>query len=408
MHLLVIIFLLTLFPVSLQAAAPARSGQPYAESICNTNPDIILCEDFDYPENFACVSGNPGTNTWVNPGLSAVAYSDCSARDFPTLSTITGTGSQNVPEGTPNPLGNGVYRARIYQSPAASTLLGCFLGDCDRTTGDTDTTYENGNTANGTIYVRYQLYRPSGIYYPTQLDNKILFLYPNRYTSRPDANIDAGPFFFSGTHCSGTSRNDALAFRVGSNSGSFKSYPAANNGGVYNSHFEYCSGTGAPNGQFGDSTVAHCTMSTAGNCTNDPDPGTLYRWRKDRWHTIEFRYTLSTAGTTNGIIEAWVDGVKVYSNSDLETCGGYGATQGSCSAVYEIQLLNYWVNPNNATDTNAAQNADCGGGAGSCYSLIDNLVISQSYIGPPNESETSAAPAGLTISGGNGSGVSFR
>src|ERR1041384_1699675 len=33
------------------AAAPARVGQPYAESICNTDPNIIFCEDFNYPGN---------------------------------------------------------------------------------------------------------------------------------------------------------------------------------------------------------------------------------------------------------------------------------------------------------------------------------------------------------------------
>lgn len=374
------------------AAAPARTGgQVYAEAFCTTDPDIILCEDFNYEANFTCVGGNPGTEIWANPAITATEYADCVSRDFPLLTAITGTGAQTLPSGTPNPAGNRVFRANLGAGPASNALTGCFLGDCNRSTGDTPTTYVNGLSAGPTLYVRFQMYRPAGFPWPGNLDNKVAFLYPNRFGSRPDANVDAGLFFQQGTFCSPNTRADALAFRVGSNSGNYKAYPADANIAPYNEHFEYCTGTGAPNGQFGDTTVAHCAAAL-GACTAAPDPGTLYRWRVNAWQTVEFRYTLSTAGVSNGTIEAWVDGVQVYGDSDLETCGNYGASEGSCYAVHSLQLLNSWHNPNNTSDYTAAQTADCGGGAGSCYSLIDNLIVSRARIGVPSSSSLLDCP----------------
>ena len=180
-----------------------------------------------------------------------------------------------------------------------------------------------------------------------------------------------------GTYCPGYTHafNDGLAFRVGSNSGSYKQYPAANNGGQYNTHHEYCTGTGAPNGQFGDATVAALNVPV-GTATAAPDPGTLYRVQEGNWQTIEFHYKLSSPGVTNGIIKAWVDGVKVYGNSDLETCGSYGATQGDCYAVHQIQFLHSWFNCATSNDCTTAA-------ASGSFSLADNLVVSRAYIGPP-------------------------
>lgn len=52
-----------------QAAAPLRSGQPYAEAQKCAAPGVIFCEDFNYPNNFY-FSGITSNNNhrWINPG----------------------------------------------------------------------------------------------------------------------------------------------------------------------------------------------------------------------------------------------------------------------------------------------------------------------------------------------------
>jgi hypothetical protein len=215
-------------------------------------------------------------------------------------------------------------------------------------------------------------------------------LYTNKYTSKTDANVDAGLYFNSSGRCNGgggATYNDALSFRVGSNSGSFKWYPAHLSAGT---HLEYCSGTGAPNGTNGDGTVA---VASGYPPSGNPDPGTLFRMKTGRWYTVEFRYKLSDPGVKNGIIEAWVDGIKVYGDNDLETCGNYGANEGSCYALHEIFFEGSWFNPLYG-DVAAAQSR---GG----YRLIDNFIISKSYIGPPTTSTDTTpppAPTGVKVS----------
>ena len=71
-----LLFLLNLTS-SVYAAAPARSGQPYAEAICNTDANIILCEDFNYAENFPCTAE---VGTWENPGLNVAVNGTCAGR----------------------------------------------------------------------------------------------------------------------------------------------------------------------------------------------------------------------------------------------------------------------------------------------------------------------------------------
>lgn len=380
------------------AAAPQRASQPYAEVRCNTDPNIIFCEDFNYPQNFSCVSqgiGSGGSNmTWINPGLTTsgqvMGFQYCNAADFPSITSLSGVPPQ--PAGSPS--GGGVYRARMAQGAASASYDGCILGDCDRNTADTPQTYPNGSAATNDLYFRFQMYNSDNPdwYWPSPsygLDNKVLFLYTNKYTSKTDANVDAGLYFNSSGRCNpgGASYNDALSFRVGSNSGSYKWYPAHLSAGT---HLEYCSGTGAPNGTAGDGTV---TVSGSYPPSGNPDPGTLFRMKTGRWYTVEFRYKLSSPGVKNGTIEAWVDGVKVYGDNDLETCGNYGANEGSCYAIHEIFFEGSWFNPLYG-DVAAAQ-------ARGGYRLIDNFIISKSYIGPPGgngDSTPPAVPGGIQVS----------
>jgi len=76
----------------------------------------------------------------------------------------------------------------------------------------------------------------------------------------------------------------------------------------------------------------------------------------------------SGAGVANGTIEAWVDGVKIYSASDLPTCGG-SPTSEVCGGLGSVDIVAY----HNGADTTSWNGQQ----------VIDNLVIATSYIGPP-------------------------
>lgn len=50
LYLLSTLCLVSLGSVSTSlAVAPPREGQPYAESICDTDPNVIFCEDYTAP-----------------------------------------------------------------------------------------------------------------------------------------------------------------------------------------------------------------------------------------------------------------------------------------------------------------------------------------------------------------------
>jgi hypothetical protein len=355
------VFALFISGTQVQAAAPARAGQPYAESICATDPNIILCEDFTYPANFPC-SGNNGS--WINPALKSVpdpATTTCAGRQIDSVSNYP-----LQPAGSPN----GGYLKRSNVANGEGMIVGCLWGDCLRETADNPTgaQYKNGSPLSNDLYIRFQIFFSTDYKWPS-FDNKLFFLWPNRYVDKPSANIDAGlTVAGQSSACNGTYVNDAMAFRVGDNSCSFKVYPADNSGSCHPEHQEYCNGRGFGNNSPGVSTIT------------PPDdalyPGTLFRFRKGKWYTVEFRYKLSSPGVQNGTIEAWINGTKVYSDSDLATCG---SGNGSCAAVDEIVQM-FWYN--------AFQE----GGGLQGYGLVDNIVISKSYIGPPGATTLPPAP----------------
>lgn len=372
-----------------QGVACPPGGQPYAEDRCSTDPNIIFCEDFDYPQDFLCIpldfSGNY-RQKWFNPGLTTdgqwIDFQFCNAADFPAASTFPAP-----PSGSPQ--GGHFYRARPSLGAASASYDGCILGDCERSTPDLPTTYQNGSSATKDLYFRFQIYNTDNPdwYWPLEIDNKVLFFYPNQYTTKDSANVDAGLYFHNDSRCDfgagGVGYNDAVSFRVGSNSDSFKFYPADlnANAGTLPSHTEYCSGLGKPNGTRGDTTVG---IDSVYPPVGNPEPGTLFRMKTGRWYTVEFRYKLSDSGVKNGIIELWIDGVKVYSDNDLETCGNFGPNEGSCYALHEIFLEGSWYNPFGG-DLAPAQNR-------SSYRLIDNFIISKSYIGLPGTDTAAPAP----------------
>ena len=72
------------------AAAPLRANQPYAEATKCADPNVILCEDFDYPQDHVCGSTS---YQWLNPALisgniwSGFASPDCVGKVIEPAST---------------------------------------------------------------------------------------------------------------------------------------------------------------------------------------------------------------------------------------------------------------------------------------------------------------------------------
>jgi hypothetical protein len=353
------------------AQAPLRPGQSYTEGAKCAQSGVIFCEDFNYPSNFYCgpFGYNSGQYKWYNPGFTSSPTSGvyCQSSSIQPAANFS-------PQPSGSPPGGYVKMVNLNLGMADGTDFGCIRGDCDRNTSDSGN-YANGLPITNDLYFRFQIYFSSDYVWPTYADNKILFLYPDRYTGKTDANVDAGFFLSAGQpFCPSLNRsfNDAINFRVGSNSCGYKTFPADadNTNCGFNEHFEYCNGV---------------ITTTPPNDT--PTLGRLFRFNKSRWYTVEFRYKLSSPGVRNGTIEAWINGVKIYSANDLETCGNYGSSQGSCLSISEI-FLSSWFNPFSNDKPKG-------------YTLIDNLIISKNYIGPPSGSSLvdatpPAAPTNLT------------
>lgn len=361
-------------PPTGSGGAPLRSGQPYAEATKCADSNVILCEDFDYPQNFTCgapVGGGGLAYNWANPGLkTSLGSANCGSKSFVSVSTVPA-----MPTGSPT----AGYVKRVNPGQGDGGDGGCLWGDCKRETADNSVgaTYANGTPLSNDLYFRFQMYLSSDYVFPS-FDNKIFFLWPNAYIDKPSANIDAG-FAFIGAYCTNVSSSylkDALSFRVGSNSGNFKVYPADVNTGGYPEHQEYCLGQG-----YGNSSPP---VSGTNPPNDTPYPGTVFRFQKSKWYNIEFRYKLSSPGQSNGTIEAWINGTKVYSDNDLETCG---SGMGSCASIDEI-VQYFWYNIFQEQNTPAG------------YALVDNLIVSKAYIGPPSVStaDTTAPSAPTNLS----------
>jgi hypothetical protein len=354
---------------SAHAAAPQRANQPYAEDICSTDPNIIFCEDFNYPQNFFCSSPVDRANhRWTNPAWAEEQRDfvwGCMGRQINTATTYPakpigalGSGSQSDHVWVAN-----WDAAKGYQdnggSPGKLRLKG----------GN----YVNGSAPAKDFYVRFQIYWTSNYAWPGDpktdkyrystncVDNKIVFIGPVEWGDNPTAaSYDAGPL----TGCAvwdpvtNSRYSDALTFRVGTASDNYKTFPLCAQCSSNNQHNEY-----AP---------YQCTENTAAcwrNPHDTPKLGKIFRFDTNKWYTVEFRYKLSSGnGQKDGTIEAWIDGTKIYSASDLETCTNSGIS-GDCSGLGYVWVGAYHNN-NDSTDWDGQQ-------------VIDNLVISRSYIGPP-------------------------
>jgi hypothetical protein len=243
------------------------------------------------------------------------------------------------------------------------------------------------------LYYRFQIYFTSNFQWPGDpklgtydysgtsqcYDTKILYVYPPGSEDNPTgAHYDAGAHTQCATWDASTNTRfaDMLAFRYGNVSGSYKYFPLCSGCAPFNNYQNY--------GPFQSLTLR--------NPHDQPLLKRAFRFDTGKWYTLEFRYKISSADNVpDGAIEAWIDGTKIYSELNLETCGS--GLIGTCDALGEFYLGAYH-NQNDGPPANNPWNGQM---------VIDNLVISTSYIGPPGgqggggDITPPAAPTGLTV-----------
>ncbi len=371
-------------PVS--AAAPPRANQPYAEAELCARPEVIFCEDFNYPENFTKTSqGDPNygpwLTNWINPGLVNGVFGfvyGTEGRQINPASQYPVKPSGAMPSGN-QPDHVWVANWDPEKGPANN---GSTFGQI-RHPGPNGT-YANGTPPTNDIYIRFQYYvtpdyawpgdpKTDKYYFingttgcggiPGVYDNKILYFYPADMTSPTDASYDAGLHTQGCVYSAVDNARfaDAIAIRYG-DAGEYKFYPGCINcviNGTYQNYFPF--------------------QSLALENPNDQKLfRRVFRLNKNKWYTFELRYKLSSGpNVPDGITELWVDGVKIYSETGQRTCGS-GSGDTTCSGIGIINLVAY----HNAADPTRWDGQQ----------VIDNLVISRSYIGPPRGGSTDTNP----------------
>jgi hypothetical protein len=371
------------------AQAPLRANQPYAEAAKCADPNVIFCEDFNYPGNFSFVptaGTSYGTATWINPA-SVLQSSDftygAEGRRINPASSYSAKPGGNLASGNQT---DHVWVAN-WDSTKGSVGNATSWAILRNAGGN----YVNGQAPLTDFYIRFQFYVTQNYVFPGEpkpdpynfgtpwpvVDNKILFFYPvGGQTSPTGASYDAG---FVNTMSYVGSQNarytDSLLVRVGNASDNYKMFPNCWYCSSNPTHTEYT---------FQNPTVLSNPHDTP--VAWNGSSGKLFRFDRNKWYTLEMRYKLSNpSGAKNGVVEVWVDGTKIYSASDLETCAQ--AEVGDCSGLGAIDIVAYH-NGADKTVWNGQQ-------------VIDNLIVSRSYIGPPDGGSVAvnppATPGGLVV-----------
>lgn len=431
------------WPGHAPAAAPARdsswctavsatcggSGQPYAEATLCARADVILCEDYNYPSNFY-FSGTPGSydSWWKNP---AVANNPAVAT--PATCGKSDSGFSYASDGRLFPLASGYATKPQGASPSGSDPDYLYVANWDSSQGSvgpatiqgflyinsTDSTYCNGLTIGKDFYMRHQAYLTTDYVFPGTfpkpdtyntsvtpcLDGKFMGFYPHGGYEDPTSASYDGSWFINcssawvsaaeqgGGDASGSRFGDAINIRYGSGGAcSYATFPAWTDGNGAGDpcvrYPQYIYNTIALNTDTNDQPVA-CTYTTAHYCTS----GKLFRMSRGTWYTLELHYKLSsTPDALDGMIEFWVNGVRVYAADDLPTCNT--SSFGDCKGLGYIQMLHY--HNRNGCPESCADETEFDGQA-----VYDNLVIAQSYIGPPEsgggDTTPPAVPSGVSI-----------
>jgi hypothetical protein len=83
--------------------------------------------------------------------------------------------------------------------------------------------------------------------------------------------------------------------------------------------------------------------------------------QRSRWYSIEQRVKMNTLGKKDGILEAWIDGRKVYSNHAV-----------NFRTVDSLKIERVWLNIYHGGTATVKKDI---------YAFIDNIIISPEYIG---------------------------
>ena len=271
-----------------QAAAPTRQ-KPYAESICNTNPHVFFCEDFE-GEDIINYGDNDCSTEWNNPAIQEKDICWAGGGSYQHATTpLAGFEAENR-----------VWRVTKSQS-FSDIVTGINTGTGDGTlAGWLDPSILG--TGAKEWYGRMQVWFSPDHLWPNDLDFKIFYALPRQFTDPPSAEYGAGIYFHEDFWCSNEGNfNDVPVIRYSS---SFRQFPYQN---------EYCPPL---------------------NPGDQPDGVRAPRIEKERWYTLEYHVKLAPDNT--GILELWVDGVKAYSTNRV-TC------HNGCSDMGYIMILG-WMN----------------------------------------------------------------
>lgn len=268
------------------AAAPPRT-KAYTESICNTDPNVFFCEDFQDSATLPTATSNGScTGHWNNPAWAHSSYCyNAAATSGAITPTIT------IPNGVPSS-GNQVYKLKLGGNGSGGSTIDGYLGW--KGTGHTYTNY----------YIRWQFYYTSDVQWPVDLDIKQMLSHPEVFMDPPSADYQNGIYIHQDFFCSGL--------------GNFTSVPALRYGPAYNGYPVY---------------NQMCPPLTPGLPADGVHAPQL---QVNRWYTIEVHFRLSTDASI-GLTEAWLDGNLMYS-THRATCTG------SCKPMSYVYFTG-WKNP---------------------------------------------------------------
>ena len=272
-----------------QAAAPARA-KPYAESICNTDPNVFFCEDFE-GQDLVNFGRNNCNSTWGNPAIlqKDICWAGGGSHQLSTASLPGFDQATNKVWRISKTNSFTDINTGINTGTGAGTIAG-WLNPAILGTGSQE------------WYARIQVWFSPDHTWPADYDFKMFFALPRQFVDPPSAPYEAGMYFHQDFWCSASGNyNDVPVIRYSS---SFRQFPYQN---------EYC----PPLSPGQSSDGAHAP-----------------RIQKGRWYTLEYHVKLSS--TSNGVLEMWVDGVRTYTTNRV-TCNS------GCNDMGYIMIMG-WMN----------------------------------------------------------------
>lgn len=422
--------LITAWPAPTQAAAPERTaswctsvgltctgGWPYAEATLCATTAVIACEDFNYPETWYCdmspAYGNGRQNAWYNPGADYFLELNygCGGRQINLASTYLAK-----PQGAmPSAGGSDRVWAANYDTAMCPSGTGCnSLKERDNGSSwlflrsQANSTFPSGHGRQTQFHVRFQIYFtdtangdasswvPDGFPMTDSythsagscLGVKLLFFYTPVGWNEPSSSSTDSGFAFAcdayhtdpgsgGFSALGARYGNALKYYLCGGACGYEWFPMMHNATNNPTHMSY-----APYQSSSVSTKPNDALTV----------GRIWRHNIGQWYTFEFRTKMASAvGVGDGEVDVWVDGVKIYSATNLKNCHTSGISnvtlrnQDLC-ATEGLGALYLSAYSNNAQGDNTVFDGQM---------VIDNLVVTAGdvYIGPPDSGGDTTPPA---------------